>query len=144
MKKHCYNAETSADPRRKSHAGTTRQPRHRVCATNLYGRVCTYGSVRTNLYVQVCQRESVRTGPYVPNCTYERKPVRVHGAMAGQVAIHRHGISCFSLVPPSKMHQYVHGPVVAFSLTISMKTRYKTIFKGSPLSSMALYANFLL
>ena len=56
----------------------------------MYGRVCTCGSVRTNLYVQVCKRGSVRTGPYVPNCcTYERKPVHVHGAMAGQVAIHK-------------------------------------------------------
>ena len=41
------------------------------------------------MYVQVCKDESVRPGPYVPNCTYERKPVHVHGAMAGQVAIHK-------------------------------------------------------
>ena len=85
----------------------------KLVRTSLYVRVCaTRGSVRTGLYTRVCTYRSVRTKLYVQACT--RKHVRAHGAMAGQVAIHKAGICCFSLIPPSKTHRYVHGPVVAF------------------------------
>ena len=78
MKKHCYNVEASADPPRKSHAGTARQPRRRVCATSLYGRglyvrVCTHGSVHAGLYDALVRAyQIVRRNLYAQACTHAR------------------------------------------------------------------------